>query len=58
MKTLGKLKINIAKMLNNKELINLKRGGYGSVVCNGVTCTGSCNGNWSCNNNQCTCNNE
>jgi natural product precursor len=41
MKSLGKLKINSAKMLNNEELINL-RGGYGASDC-GEECRGDCN---------------
>ena len=40
MKSLGKLKINSAKILNNEELINLKGGGYGNG-CNG-TCDSTC----------------
>ena len=52
MKTLGKLKINSAKMLNNEELLNL-RGGYGEQACHkdGDGCSGPCeqryeNGHW------------
>ena len=42
MKKLGKLSINLNKVLKNEELVNIKGGNYDNG-CN-ITCTGSCTG--------------
>lgn len=53
MKSLGKLKINSAKMLNNEELINLKGGVMVAETCGGVPKPAPIEGgSWTCSSGQ------